>query len=225
VIISVRDTGVGIPPEKLPQMFEPFAQGERSIARSEGGLGLGLTIVRTLVEMHGGTVIAESEGVGKGSEFTVRLHAATGESVAHVPEPSTEASQDSTCQARILVVDDNADTAHGLARLLTRRGYAVKIAFDGRAGLETARQYRPQIILLDIGLPGMDGFEVAAELRRESCCEDALLIAISGYGQAEDLRQSRAAGFDHHLIKPVDLGQLHQLLEQWCERSIRGKGR
>jgi len=212
VLISVRDTGVGISPEKLPQMFELFAQGERSIARAEGGLGLGLTIVRMLSEMHGGSVTASSEGPGKGSVFTVRLPAAAGARPAQ-NAPETSASDVTILQgAKVLVVDDHLDTAEGVARLLRRRGCSVTVAHDGPAALELARALHPQFVLLDIGLPGMDGYELAVALRAEACCAEAMIVAISGYGQEEDYRLSKNAGFNHHLVKPVDFAQLESIL-------------
>jgi len=214
VLISVRDTGVGIPPEKLPQMFELFAQGERSIARAEGGLGLGLTIVRMLSEMHGGSVTALSDGPGKGSVFTVRLPAAadaqTRPATQQTPVPNLRTLQD----AKVLVVDDHVDTAEGVARLLRSRGCSVTVAHDGPAALEIARALHPQFVLLDIGLPGMDGYELAVALRAEPCCADALIVAISGYGQQEDYRLSKEAGFNHHLVKPIDFEQLESILSK-----------
>jgi CheY-like chemotaxis protein len=212
VVISVEDNGVGIPPEKLPQMFELFAQGERSIARSEGGLGLGLTIVQKLAEMHGGSVSAESEGPGRGSAFTVRLPAAPR------PAPASEGPGTPPRRerrgARILVVDDNADMARGMARLLKLHGNDVSVAYDGPSAVDTARAMRPEFILLDIGLPGMDGYEVARRLREDACCRAAVIIAISGYGQDEDRRRSREAGFDHHLVKPIEFDRLMSLMTQ-----------
>ncbi len=202
IVITVKDTGVGIPPEKLPEMFELFAQGDRTLARSEGGLGIGLTIVKKLVEAHGGSITAKSEGTNKGSEFTVRLPAAT--PPATVNTLIRGPAQPTSRPARILVVDDNVDLAKGLARLLKLIGHDVTIAHDGPAAIETARRCHPEFILLDIGLPGMDGYEVASLLRREPSCHDTVLIAISGYGQDEDRRHSQQAGFDHHFVKPID---------------------
>jgi PAS domain S-box-containing protein len=212
VVFTVRDDGIGIPPESLPTMFELFAQGERSIARSEGGLGIGLTLVRKLAEMHGGSVSAQSEGPGEGSTFTVRLPAAEEESRAEaVPPPEVERG---ARRSRILVVDDNADAARGIARLLKLLGHEVVTAEDGPSGMEAARTLRPDVILLDIGLPGMSGYEVASRLRREECGKDVLIIAISGYGQEEDRRRSREAGFDYHLVKPIDHDALVTLLSR-----------
>jgi len=210
IVFSVRDTGLGIPPDVLPHVFDLFAQGERSLARSEGGLGIGLTIVKRLAEMHGGTVAAASDGVGRGSEFSVNLPAAprpTGPSAA-----GTGSTPGERRASRILVVDDNVDTARGMARLLKLLGHDVRVAHTGPEAIEAARGHRPEVVLLDIGLPGMSGYEVASQLRREDCCAGTLIIAISGYGQEEDRRRSKASGFDHHLVKPIDHDALLSLL-------------
>ncbi|MBV8899664.1 MAG: PAS domain-containing protein [Verrucomicrobia bacterium] len=214
IVISVRDDGMGIPPEKLPQMFELFVQGDRSLARSEGGLGIGLTLVRSLAEMHGGSVRAYSEGLGKGSEFVVRLPASKKAAPARpvptattaIPGPTTPANR----PARILVVDDNMDSAHTLAKLLSRQGHDVRTVYDGPAAIEAARAHRPEFVLLDIGLPGMDGYQVATRLRQEN--EHSILIALSGYGQESDRNRSREAGFHHHLVKPVEHSLLAEVL-------------
>jgi PAS domain S-box-containing protein len=210
VVISIKDRGVGIPPEKLPELFELFAQADRSLARSEGGLGIGLTVVKKLVEMHGGIITGESEGLGKGSEFVIRLP--TAERPAPVTSPEGVPPEEAIRKARILVVDDNVDTARGMARLLKLIGHDVAVAHDGPKAIEVAREYNPEFILLDIGLPGMSGYEVAAKLRREECCLDAVIVAVSGYGQDEDRRRSKASGFDHHLTKPLDHEALMSLL-------------
>jgi PAS domain S-box-containing protein len=201
VMITIADKGVGIPPEQLPHMFELFAQGDRTLARSEGGLGIGLTVVKRLVEMHGGSVTARSEGAGKGSEFAIRLPAAKKPTTAsdHVHNHPV-----ATAGSRILVVDDNVDMTESISRFLTIVGHDVAIAHSGPEAIEIARKHRPAMVLLDIGLPGMDGYAVAARLRAEECCERATFVAISGYGQEEDRMRSKNAGFDAHLIKPVD---------------------
>ncbi len=210
LIIAVRDKGVGISPEKLPQMFELFAQGDRTLARSEGGLGIGLTVVKKLVEMHDGSITAKSEGLGKGSEFTIRLPAAGRPDVARAK--ATGPAVQSSRRARILVVDDNVDTARGMARLLKLLGHEVAVAHDGHEAIEVAKEFSPEFVLLDIGLPGMDGYEVASRMRHEEYCKDAVIVAVSGYGQDEDRRRSKEAGFDHHLIKPLDHDALISLL-------------
>ncbi|WP_422923259.1 hybrid sensor histidine kinase/response regulator [Singulisphaera sp. PoT] len=208
VVIAIADRGVGIPPEKLPQMFELFAQGDRSLARSEGGLGIGLTVVKQLVELHGGTIEATSE-VGNGSEFTIRL--------PHVAVPPAEPSSNDLGVIaghgrRVLIVDDNADVAGLMGEILTMMGFAVDIVHDGRASIGKARERRPEVVLLDIGLPGMDGFEVARQLRLEEWCRDTVIVGISGYGDSAAREQGREAGFNHHLVKPVDIGLLLPLL-------------
>jgi signal transduction histidine kinase/ActR/RegA family two-component response regulator len=218
VAISVRDNGMGIPPEKLPEMFKLFAQGDRSLARSEGGLGIGLTVVQKLAEMHGGSVEARSEGPGMGSEFIVRLPCQR-EPEGAVPEerPGQLAVGKG---ARILVVDDNADTALGMAQLLKLLGNEAIAAHSGPAAIEAARTFRPEFVLLDIGLPGMDGYQVASALREDEAHQDMVIIAVSGYGQEEDRRRSQAAGFDHHLVKPVDFDSLISLIG----RPVQGAG-
>lgn len=211
VTIIVRDNGIGIAPQRIPEMFQLFAQGERSIARSEGGLGIGLTIVQKLVEMHGGRIEAHSDGPNCGSIFSVFLPAAKKPSALNgtCPTPHPAAAR-----RRVLIVDDNVDTAHGLARLLTRAGHEIVLAHDGMQAVERAHAQVPEAVVLDIGLPGMDGFEVARRLRKEAGCEDAVIIAVTGYGQPEDRRKTIEAGFDFHLVKPVDLEELKRLLEK-----------
>jgi len=213
IVIKVRDTGIGIPPEKLPQMFELFAQGDRSLARSEGGLGIGLTLVRSLAEMHGGSVTATSEGPGKGSEFMVRLPAvaARAEEIPRLPAKTPQANAH---RARILIVDDNVDMVRGLVRLLELLGHDVQTAYDGPTAVEAARVHRPEFVLLDLGLPGMDGYQVATRLRQEQGSQDAVIIAVTGYGQEDDRCRSREAGFDHHLVKPIDHNVLVTLISQ-----------
>ena len=214
-VIRVRDTGVGISPEMLPEVFELFTQVDRSLARSEGGLGIGLSLVRRLVEMHGGTVAATSE-VGRGSEFTVELPLVEGGFVEDQPGRTEMASG---AGKRVLIVDDNVDTARLTSRLLRLLGYEVEIAHDGEESIDVARSLHPEVVLLDIGLPGMDGFEVARRLRREECCRDSLIIGVSGYGDAESREKSREAGFDHHLVKPVAVELLTTFIERAASRS------
>jgi CheY-like chemotaxis protein len=213
VFFRVRDNGVGIPPESLPRMFELFAQGDRSLARSEGGLGIGLPLVKSLTELHGGTVTAKSDGPNKGTEFTVRLPAAPG--TAPVPPDSTTSTSSAPARhSRVLVVDDNVDTAEGMARLLTLSGHAVRVAHNGPDAIALAREHRPEVILLDIGLPGMDGYAVAVHLRQEECCKDAIIIAVTGYGEEQARHRSEESGINHHIVKPVNINTLFSLMER-----------
>ncbi len=219
-VVRVRDDGIGIRPEMLPRVFELFAQADQSLDRSSGGLGVGLTLVRSLVEMHGGTVEAHSDGPGTGSEFVVRLPLAE----CGVPSADSADNPPSAIRhpqsMRVLVVDDSRDAAESLALLLRAAGHEVSTAYAGPAALEAARAFRPEAVLLDIGLPGMDGYEVARRLRRESGLDRALLVAVTGYGQDEDRRRAHEAGFDHHLVKPADLETLQGILS----RAAAGPG-
>lgn len=222
LVISVRDDGIGIPATLIDRIFDLFTQGERSLARTEGGLGIGLTVVKKIVEMHGGTVTATSKGPGTGSEFIVRLPA----SVGAPAEPGSGAKLERASirgPAHILVIDDNADTADGLARFLMLLGHDTRTVYDGRAAIQAAAEFAPDIILVDIGLPGMDGYDVARALRAHHCGKDALIIAVTGYGRSDDLQRSREAGFDHHLIKPIDHVTLVGLLNS-PRRSVDGHG-
>jgi CheY-like chemotaxis protein len=209
VVVGVRDTGIGIPPEKLSQVFDLFAQGDRSLARQEGGLGIGLTVARSLAELHGGSLHAASEGAGKGAEFTFRLPAAT-----QVHDTREQGKPVGPCGigSKVMVIDDNVELAMGLARLLKLLGHEVKMAHDGPTALETARDFHPEVVLLDIGLPGLDGYQVATMLRQDQCVGKPRLIAITGYGHEEDRRRSREAGFDYHLVKPIEFRSLVTLL-------------
>ncbi len=209
-VVRVRDTGTGIPPEMLPAVFDLFTQAERTLDRAQGGLGIGLTLVRSLVEMHGGTVQVFSAGVGAGSEFVVRLPALAGAVEGGAgPGPGVAAA---VTPRRILVVDDNVDSAESLALLLRLAGHRARTAHNGPGALAAARDFRPEVVLLDIGLPGMDGYEVARRLREWADGERVLLVAQTGYGQEDDRCRSRQAGFDAHLIKPVDPSVLQALL-------------
>jgi PAS domain S-box-containing protein len=209
--ITVSDNGVGIEAGMLSRVFELFTQVDDSLDRSRGGLGIGLTLVRRLAELHGGSVTAASEGLGKGSEFTVRLPAACVPSCV-VTSPPARAPVAYRPHLRLLVVDDNEDMTGVMAKLLRASGHDVCVAHDGPAAIEIARSQGPEAVLLDIGLPGMNGYQLAARLRREGCCRGALFIAISGYGRAEDLRRSAEAGFDHHLVKPIEIEALLEVL-------------
>lgn len=208
-IIAVSDTGIGISTELLPKVFDLFTQADQALDRSQGGLGIGLTVVKSLVEMHGGTIGGESEGSGKGSTFTVRLPIATSEAVSAVDGPSDVLA--TSC--RILVVDDNIPAAKLLVRLLERLdGHEIRSVHDGSSALAAAEEFQPDVILLDIGLPKMDGYEVARRLRMEPERDRTLLVALTGYGTADDRRKSIAAGFDDHLVKPPSVEMLRQVL-------------
>jgi signal transduction histidine kinase/ActR/RegA family two-component response regulator len=212
VVIGVKDTGVGIAPEMLPRIFDLFMQDGRSVEQSQGGLGVGLALVKNLVEMHGGGVQARSDGLGRGSEFLVRLPAPE---LRAAPKPNAGRNQDGAKwpRHRILVVDDNEDSANVLGRMLRRLyGQEVEVAHDGPSALVLAEAFRPEVILLDIGLPGMDGYEVARRLRAMPGFEVVTLLALTGWGQEGDRQKSREAGFDHHLVKPVEPEAILELL-------------
>ena len=212
VVFRVRDTGMGIPPELLSHIFEPFVQINRTLDRSRGGLGIGLTLVRRLVEMQHGRVFASSEGLDRGSEFTVTLPGAdlTPQAKSTIKEsiPSTELPSD-LC---ILIVDDNRDVAESTAVLLRLEGFEVHVAHNGEEALRMVRRLHPTAVLLDIGLPRMNGYEVAERIRSEPEYRDILIVGVSGYGQEEHRLRSRQAGFDHHIIKPIELSTLIGLL-------------
>jgi signal transduction histidine kinase/DNA-binding response OmpR family regulator len=212
VVFTVRDNGSGIPPEMLCRIFDLFTQVDRSIDRSQGGLGIGLTLVRRLVELHGGTVSAHSTGPGEGSEFIVRLPLPSSEPVPPPRRTETPLPPTKVMSLRILVVDDNADGANTLGLLLRLAGHEVRLAYDGPTAVTTALDFEPHVVLLDIGLPGLDGYQVARQLRMDSRTSDTLLIAVSGYGQEADRIRSREAGFANHLVKPVDFATLRALL-------------
>ena len=209
-VVVVSDTGIGIPRDVLPRVFDLFAQGNRTYQRAQTGLGIGLTLVRRLVELHGGTVAARSEGLGRGSEFIVRLPLG----MQHIELTGRSGRERDSIFAshRILVVDDSVDAAQSLAMLLEDLGADVHTASDGPTALDELEAYRPSVMLLDIGMPGMDGLEVARRARQRPGSRDLAVIALSGWGQDEDRRRSREAGIDYHLVKPVDLVELGHLL-------------
>ncbi len=209
-VLRVRDSGIGIPADLLPRVFDLFVQGDRSLDRTDGGLGIGLTLVKRLVEMHGGSVEAKSAGPDKGSEFTVLLPLAPIHDIAR--EPTAEAAGTPTPR-RVLVVDDNRDAANTLAALLETMGHDVQTAYDGPHAVSVAVHYRPDAVFLDIGLPGMNGYEVARELRMLPGLAGTTLIAFTGYGQDEDRRRVFEAGFDHHLVKPAGARDLARILD------------
>jgi len=210
-VVSVRDDGMGMSPDLLVRAFDLFAQDTRTIDRAQGGLGIGLTLARTLVTMHGGSLRAVSEGPGRGSEFVVRLPLSARSAAVVTREASAPADAGTGPALRVLVVDDNTDITQALQDLLALLGHQVRVARDGPGALAAATEVRPDLILLDIGLPGMDGYEVAKRLRKQGH-DRAALVALTGYGRDEDLRRSRSAGFDRHLVKPVDVADLYGLI-------------
>lgn len=219
VAFRVRDNGSGIRADLMPRIFDLFTQADNSLDRAEGGLGIGLTLVKRLVELHGGTVEARSDGEGKGSEFVVRLPHAFARSAE--PDRGPAAREAPSGSLRVLIVDDNIDAAESLAALLRLSGHEPRSAYGGPAALEAARSFRPQAILLDLGLPGLDGYEVARRLRADPLTAHCLLVAVSGYSQPEDQARAREAGFNHHLAKPADLAALHRILSLHAEIAGR----
>ncbi len=215
IVLQVRDAGIGIDPQVLPQIFEMFVQAEKGHGRTHGGMGIGLTLVRRLVELHGGSIEASSAGLGQGSEFTIRL--------PMVSEPQTAIGNQSAngngaiaasdaVHEPILIVDDNVDAAKTLAMLLRGKGYPVHTLHDGPAALAWLAAHVPLMILLDIGMPVVDGYEVARRIRQQPEFRNVPLIALTGWGQPEDRRRSAEVGFDHHLVKPIDIADLNRLL-------------
>jgi CheY-like chemotaxis protein len=215
-VISVRDDGVGIPAELLPRVFDMFAQVDRNLDRAQGGLGIGLALAKSLVEMHGGTIEARSDGPGRGSEFIVRLLASeAAPRPAAGDAPFFATLKPAAGRRRVLVVDDNVDAAEALGLLLGEMGCEVHIAHGGAAAIEAARAHPPQLVLLDISMPGVDGYGVVRRLRQELAFSDVPFIAITGLGRDEDREKARAAGFNEHLVKPVEPEALRQLLERF----------
>jgi PAS domain S-box-containing protein len=219
-VLRVRDTGIGIEPDMLPRIFDLFAQAERGLDRAEGGLGVGLTVVRSIVELHGGRIEVHSAGPGKGAEFVVRLPA-VGAAPGETPRESVAAPTGG--RARVLVVEDNADAAESLALLLELLGHQVRMAADGPRALELAAANVPDVMLIDIGLPGMDGYEVARRVREHPALRQVTLVALTGYGRDEDREHALHAGFDHHLVKPVDPTTLQGLVARLGKDDAGGR--
>ncbi|MEQ8765772.1 MAG: PAS domain S-box protein [Planctomycetota bacterium] len=215
VEVSVRDNGIGIPSDKLEGIFEMFSQVDASLERSQSGLGIGLTLVRRLVEMHGGTIEAKSDGPGRGAELVVRLPLMQEPSVPVVDEPEVRESPSSALS--ILVVDDNRDGADSLSTMLRMMGNLTDTAYNGLAAVEAADRLRPDIVLLDIGLPGLNGYEVARRIRERPWGKSVVLVAVTGWGQEADRRRAQASGFDHHMVKPIDPDALMKLLSELNE--------
>ena len=211
-VITVRDRGIGIAPEMLSEIFELFSQGERTLDRALGGLGIGLSLVKTVVELHGGRVSAASDGIGRGSEFTIRLPCLLQELDGYRPREDGDDSEVPDCAPlRVLVVDDSRDSAESLSKLLRLGGHEVFVAHESEQALHLAATMQPAVVLLDIGLPGMDGYEVCRRLRQSGLVQ-ALIVAMTGYGLERDRRRSQQAGFDTHMVKPVPPGELMRLI-------------
>jgi PAS domain S-box-containing protein len=212
VVVSVRDTGIGIPAEALPHIFDMFSQVDRSIERATGGLGIGLALVKGLVEMHGGTVTVESAGLGKGSTFTVLLPVLESRPEEALPETPERAAGADRPQRRILVVDDNRDAASSLATLLKLSGHEVHTVHDGAEAVEAAERFRPEVVLMDVGMPRLNGYEAARRIREQPWGQDTVIIALTGWGQESDKIRSQEAGCNGHLVKPVKLSELEALV-------------
>jgi CheY-like chemotaxis protein len=210
-VVRVRDNGLGIAPEHLPHVFDLFAQADRSLTRAQGGLGIGLTLVRSLVELHGGSVSARSAGIGEGSEFELRLplHPLPGSLRGDQPVSFLDAGE----SHRLLVVDDNREHADTLALYLSTAGHQVRVAYDGLDAVAVATDFDPDAVLMDVGMPGLDGYGAARRMRAQPGGRRRVLVALTGWGQSEDRRRSRAAGFDAHLVKPADPPALLALVD------------
>jgi CheY-like chemotaxis protein/two-component sensor histidine kinase len=214
VTISVRDNGIGIPPAMVPRLFQLFAQAETALNRSEGGLGVGLALVKGFVQLHGGTVEARSEGPGTGSEFIVRLP--VGSEPREERSAPGHAGASTSKRLRVLVADDNVDAAETCAMLLRLWDHEVEVAHTGRDALARAESFQPQVALIDIGMPQLNGYQVAEAIRAQPWGRRTRLVAVTGWGQDEDKQQAREAGFDHHVTKPVDPATLRPLLDSMC---------
>ena len=221
-VVSVRDDGIGIAPQRLESVFEMFSQEEPALARSRGGLGIGLSITRKLVELHGGTVTAASDGPGKGSVFTVRLPLAE-VAAEPQPQPSQGATPQPAGSLRILVADDNTDAAETMTILLESLGHAVRQVHDGEQAIAAAAEFDPELVLLDIGMPRVNGYDACRGIRAQEGGAARTLVAVTGWGQPQDLERAREAGFDRHLVKPVDIEQLLQLIASRLEGSTPGR--
>jgi PAS domain S-box-containing protein len=211
-VIHVKDSGIGMSPELIPRVFDLFVQGERSLDRSEGGLGIGLTLVKRLVSLHGGTVSVHSAGPGQGSEFAISIPVLAQSSAPKQTQPAASRAS-AHRRSRVLVVDDNRDSADTLAALLEAWGHEVRTLYDGPSAIAATAEFQPNVVLLDIGLPKMNGYEVAAQLRKSASRRPLILVAFTGYGQDEDRRRVREAGFDYHLVKPLEPAELQKILD------------
>ena len=217
MLVTVRDNGTGIPQDKLDAIFDMFMQVDRTSERAQAGLGIGLTLVKRLTEMHGGSIQAKSKGEGQGSEFIVRLPVIS--RPLSVIEPA--ASRDVSAKRRIVIVDDNKDSADSLSMLLQLTGNEIYIAHDGVEAVATIEKHRPEVVLLDIGLPKLDGLEVCRRVREQPWGQNIVMIALTGWGQEDDRRRSEEAGFNGHLVKPVDYDKLLDLLSTLTNGAVR----
>jgi CheY-like chemotaxis protein/two-component sensor histidine kinase len=221
VFVSVKDNGVGIPSHMLPQVFEMFTQVDRSLERSQSGLGIGLSISKQLVEMHGGIIEVRSDGYGKGSEFLVRLPALIREPQEIAPVNERKDNTAKGPSRRILVVDDNADSAASMAIICEVMGNDVRTARDGLQAVELAEVFRPNVILMDIGMPRLNGYEACKRIREQPWSRDMIIIALTGWGQEDDRRRSEAAGFNRHLVKPVSFESIKELMGQLAKEPAQ----
>jgi CheY-like chemotaxis protein len=218
-VLSIRDTGVGMDAERLAHLFDSFPQGDRSEARGRGGLGIGLTVAKGLMELHGGTIAATSAGVGKGTEITLRLPRVA---APRSQKPEPRSSSPYARPLRVAIIEDSLDTAESMGLLLDLLGYAVSVAHSGARGVELVKKVKPDVVLCDIGLPEMDGFEVARELKADPATAGCHLVAITGYDQQEDRQRATEAGFEHHLVKPVNPDRLFELLAGYARQAEGG---
>jgi CheY-like chemotaxis protein len=218
VSVSVKDSGIGIPSEMINRIFDMFTQVDSSQERTHGGLGIGLTLVKRLVEMHGGTVEARSDGPDHGSEFIVRLPVVVG--LLRDSHPTHGEGRPDSGKRRVLVVDDNENAAHILGLLLKALGNDVRTAFDGLSAIEVAEQFRPDIVLLDLGMPKLNGYETARRIRDQPWGKNMVLAALTGWGQEDDKRRTRDAGFDHHFVKPIEPAVLQKLLTEFESSEV-----
>ena len=217
--VAVRDNGLGIPPEMKDQVFQLFGQINRTLDRSQGGLGIGLALVRNLVELHGGTITADSDGPGRGSSFTIALPSSLITSTSLPARSAAEHTPEGPSQ-RVLIVDDNADAAHSLSMLTELLGHSTDVALTGPEALEKLSSFKPDIIFLDIGLPGMSGFEVAQAIKRSHPHPPPFVVALTGWGTEETKQKARESGFDEHLTKPVEIATVERIL---AERSFEAR--
>jgi CheY-like chemotaxis protein len=221
-VIRIRDSGVGISADMLQHVFEPFMQAARTPAGGQSGLGIGLTLVHRLIELHGGSVEAHSSGIGRGSEFVLRVPI-TGAADRTRSDSAAADAEVAVTARRVLVVDDNIDSAESLCELLRLTGHDVQVANDGEQALAIAAEYLPEVVVLDVGLPGMSGHEVARRLRQLAQLQDCVLVALTGFGTSADRMMSQAAGFDHHITKPADLDVLQALVAGAPARRNTGR--